>query len=48
MCKFYFNELDQSELDIFWYEEALKQSERIRRTDEADGYYQQEDEDEQR
>ena len=40
-------EFGPSELDIFWNEEALKQRERIRRTDEADGYFapeQQEDE----
>jgi hypothetical protein len=31
------------ELDIYWEQEALKQRDRIRRTDEADGYYQQEE-----
>ena len=31
--------------DILWEQEALKQRERIRRTDEADGYFAPEQED---
>ena len=33
-----YEDMDQSELDIYWNEEAKKQRERTRRTDEADGY----------
>jgi hypothetical protein len=33
------------ELDIYWHQEAVKQRERIRRTDEADGYFAPEQED---
>ena len=38
------SDLDCFEFDILWREEAMKQRERIRRTNEADGYYQQEEE----
>lgn len=42
------NEFDISYDDIYWEEESLKNIDRRKRTEEADGYYQQEDEDEQR
>jgi hypothetical protein len=42
------NDLTIDEWEIVWREEAMRQRERIRRTDEADGYFKQEEEENER